>query len=408
MSTNPVAPKRVIALEPYSAAAVEKPDPICLYTRAWRASGTGLFAQELVDGLLTSGAEVTFVSPVVDNAKMEQPRERLRRLRPVREIVGPAPRLVRAFRSLRRIFGSFVALFHARLYARTFIITIPDPLLLFLPILLLLRLTGARVIFIAHDPIPHGWRFPARWRGVEKASHGACYYLSNAVVVLSEASRQKLLESFPRLRVVVDVIEHGDFAFPQAAPIPGNGQLLAFGTVRRNKGVREAIEGCIAARRAGANVHLVVAGEVYREEPDYADECLALALTAPDAVTMQIGYVDDAALPNLIARSDALLMPYRDFFSQSGVALLAASNARPIIASEAGGITSLIQEGMPSTVIAPPVDSDSVANAILRHIATPAERWTELAMAYRLFTLERRSWPSLARRYAALANRIKH
>lgn len=408
MSTNPVAPERVIAVEPHSAAAVEKPEPICLYTRAWRASGTGLFAQELVDGLLASGAEVTFVSPIVDNAKMERPRPGLRRLRPVREMVGPAPRVTRALRSLRRIGGSFLALFRARLHARTFIITIPDPLMLFLPMLLLLRLTGARVIFIAHDPIPHGWRFSQRWRGVEKASHGACYYLSNAVVVLSEASRQKLLECFPRLRVVVDVIEHGDFAFREATPLPGNGQLLAFGTLRRNKGVREAIEGCIAARRSGAPVHLVVAGEIYREEPDYAEECMAIARTAPDAVTIQIGYVEDAALPALIAQSDALLMPYKDFFSQSGVALLAASNARPIIASEAGGITSLIREGMPSTVIERPVDSACVANAVLRHIATPAEQWTEMAMAYRLYTLERRSWPSLARRYAALANKIKH
>jgi hypothetical protein len=30
--------------------------PIAVYTKAWRSSGTGLFAQELVKGLLATGS----------------------------------------------------------------------------------------------------------------------------------------------------------------------------------------------------------------------------------------------------------------------------------------------------------------------------------------------------------------
>lgn len=380
---------------------------ICVYTRAWRTSGTGLFAQELVNALLATGADVTFVSPVIDNLSMEAPRERFHRLRPVREIVEEAPRTARALRSLHRIFGSFSYLMRARLRARTFIVTIPDPLAMFIPMLIILRLTGARIIFIAHDPVPHCWRFSSRWRKFEKKSYELCYRLSTAVVVLSEATRQKLTELFPKVRVPIEVIEHGNFALPDVTPLTGNRQLLLFGTLRRNKGVLEAIDGCIAANRAGVAVRLLVTGEIYREEPNYAEECRLLAETAPDIVSVQVGYVDDTALPALIAGSDALLMPYTEFFSQSGVALLAASNARPIIATKTGGIAALIDEGMPSEVIEKPVNSQNVAEAVARFMANPATEWAEQALAYRETTLERRSWTSIARRYAALANRLR-
>lgn len=385
------------------------PDPalhLCVYTRAWRTSGTGLFAQELVNGLVNAGAEVTFVSPPIDNPEMEAPRPGLRRLRPVREIVTNAPPLMRALRSLRRILGGYACLLRARFHARTFIVSIPDPIGLFVPMMLLLRLTGARLIFIAHDPVPHCWHLSASWRWLEKGVHEASYRLSSVIVVLSEATRSKLQEQFPRVRTPVEVIEHGDFAFRDVTPLPGNGQLLMFGTLRRNKGVREAIEGCIAARRAGAPIHLVVAGEPYFEEKEYAEECRKLGESAPDAVTVRIGYVSDVALPGLIASTDAFVMPYTDFFSQSGVALLAASNARPIIATRAGGISALIDEGMPSEVIAKPVTAGNVFDAVMRYARTSRTEWAERTLAYREVTLERRSWSAIARRYAALANKI--
>ncbi|MET0240103.1 MAG: glycosyltransferase family 4 protein [Sphingobium sp.] len=391
---------------PLDTSSKTAPSSICVYTRAWRTSGTGLFAQELVDGLLKSGVKVTFVSPVVDNAEMEQPRDGLRRLRPVREFVTPALLPVRALRSFIRIFGSIFYLLLARVNNRTFIITIPDPLAFFIPTLFLLRLTRARIIFIAHDPVPHCWRFSKRWRRFEKFAHESCYRLSDTIVVLSEATRLKLLEFFPHVRKPVEVIEHGDFAFRRVTPPPGNGGLLVFGTLRRNKGVLEAIAGCIAAHAAGAPIRLVVAGEPYREEPGYAEQCRDLAATAPEAITLRMGYVDDADLPGLFAECDALVMPYTEFFSQSGVALLAASNARPIIASRAGGIAALIDEGMPSVVVAHPITAENVFTAVMKFRETPNDEWVRRCMEYRDLTLQRRSWKVIAGRYAALAKSL--
>lgn len=386
--------------------AQPEPARLCVYTRAWRTAGAGLFAQELVNGLIASGARVTFIAPPIPSASFESPRPGLVRIRPPRESGPGSPRLVRMARSLARIAGGALCLFRARLSNRIFVVSIPDPLIFSVPMLFLLRLSGGRIIFIAHDPVPHAWRLPARFRRLEMAMHGACYHLAKAVVVLSEPSREKMRSSFPALRQPIEVIEHGVFLLPDPTPAPGSGTLLAFGTVRRNKGILEAIEGVIAARASGIPVRLIVAGGVHSEDRRYAADCIARAETAPDAIELRIGYVADEALPGLFAECDALLMPYTDFFSQSGVALLAASNARPVIAAAAGGIGTLIAEGMPAVTIAAPVSQASVAEAVASFFGTGIDVWRERAADYRDMTLARRSWSVIGAHYLALARRL--
>jgi glycosyltransferase involved in cell wall biosynthesis len=384
-----------------------RPNRLCVYTRSWRRAGAGLFAQELVGGMVAAGAAVTYISPPTPNPAVEAPQPGLTRLRPPRELAAGASRLRRAAISLARMAGGVLSLLRARLSCRVFVVTIPDPLVVSVPALALLRLSGARIIFIAHDPLPHAWRLPPALRGAEVAIHGACYRLANRVVVLSEPSRDKIRAAFPTLRTPVAVIEHGAFVLPVQSPPPGTGTLLAFGTIRRNKGVLEAIGGVIAARAAGIPVRLIVAGAAHAEDRAYAADCIALARTAPDAVDLRIGFIADEALPALFAQSDALLMPYGEFFSQSGVALLAASNARPVIAAAAGGIGALIAEGMPAVTIAVPVSADDVAAAIRQYVATAPQVWRARAEAYRTVTLERRAWPVIADQYLALARTLR-
>jgi len=379
---------------------------MCVMTRTWLSSGAGLFAQELVAGLVHSGAMVTFVAPKAENLAYESPHPRLRRLRPPRERRDSSPRLVRLAYSMARVFSSSASLLWSRLTNRVFIVSIPEPLVFGVPILALLWLTGARLIFVAHDPVPHAWKLPAPFRALELWMHKACYRLASATVVLSEPSAAKIHSVYPDFEGRIEVIEHGVFLLNNPSELPGHRKLLLFGTLRRNKGVREAIEGTLIAVSRGANVSLVVAGEPHNEDASYWRECEALARVAPETIELEIGYVQDDALERLFRECDALLMPYQEFFSQSGVALLAASNARPIIASMAGGIGSLIEEGMPATVIQMPITEQSVASAIEEFLAVSADTWRTRAASYRELTMTKRSWNAIAQRYRTLAEEI--
>jgi glycosyltransferase involved in cell wall biosynthesis len=332
---------------------------------------------------------------------MERPG--LKRIRPPRELTRPAGRLRSATASLLRILGSMAGLLAARFSVRVFIVSIPDPLPIAICLFFLLRLSGAKIIYIVHDPLPHAFRLPKRWRWLELWAIGLSYDLATTIVVLSEASRQRLSEVFPHVHRPIEIIEHGVFPLEGCGEPPGDGKLLCFGTIRRNKHIAQAIEGIALARQDGLPASLLVAGETHKEDRAYEEECQRLARQAGAGVEWLPGYLDDAELPAIMARCDAFLLPYGDFHSQSGVAMLAASNGWPIIATDAGGLSALIEDGLPAQRIEQPVTAQSVARAVAAFMAAPIYTWQTSARAYRERVLERLSWTAIADRYLEVA-----
>ncbi|WP_336973121.1 glycosyltransferase family 4 protein [Sphingobium aromaticiconvertens] len=380
---------------------------LCLFTRAWRASGAGLYASELARGMAQAGVDVTFLAPRSSDPRLEQPMAQLTRLRQPHERPG-AGRLRNLGLSLARMAGGFLLLARARIGGnRLFVMTIMDPLPVALLMLLFLRISGGRIIYVVHDPIPHAWHLPSFLRRLEQAVWRLPYRLVHALVVLAEPTRLALREDVPNLSIPVAVIDLGIFATDAPAPLPGTGTLLLFGTLRSNKGVLEAIAGLrLATARTNAPLRLLVRGGGHRDEAAYLAEIRKAASDAGAVVDLEVGYVDEARLADLIARCDALLMPYKDFHSQSGVALLAAGHARPVIASAAGGIATLMGEGMPCSPIARPVAAATVSDAVIAFLDTPFARWEADAFAYREAMLDRYSWGRIGRRFADLARSL--
>ena len=376
--------------------------PVALYTKAAFSAGAGLFAQELAQGMVEAGGTVLFVAPPAHDKRFERPRSRLIRLRS-REELTSGPRWQRTLSSVMRMITGAIGCLRARLQTRLLIVTIPDPLVFTLPFLALMRLTGARIVYVVHDPLPHAWKLPVRLRWLENSVFGATYKFSSGLVVLSEASRAALRSAYRLGSKPIAVIEHGVFVLGAPHPAPGDGLLLLFGTIRRNKGVLEAIQGVLRARAQGAKIRLIIAGAPDPVEPDYWAGCESLARSHPNAIALEIGYVSDERLNELVASCDAFLMPYRDFHSQSGVAMVAASNARAAITSRAGGLGDLIADGFAAVPIDDPVDAEAVATAILRYVAQPIESWNERASAYRQKTIESRAWPVIGKQYLTFA-----
>jgi glycosyltransferase involved in cell wall biosynthesis len=262
-----------------------------------------------------------------------------------------------------------------------------------------LRLTGAKVHYVVHDPLPHVWKLPRRLRFFENIGYRATYALSSSLIVLSETGKSVLKHNYRLASKPIAVIEHGVFALDTAPCAPGEQRLLLFGTLRRNKSIREAMEAVVAARARGSRATLTVAGSIDGTEPDYWPMCEPIALAHPDAITLEIGYVEQSRLSVLVNECDAFLLPYRDFHSQSGVAMLAASNARTLIASRAGGIGELIADGMAAVAIELPVGTAEITDAILAFEAEPITKWNARALAYREKTMSSRAWEVIGANY---------
>jgi len=80
----------------------------------------------------------------------------------------------------------------------------------------------------------------------------------------------------------------------------------------------------------------------------------------PSAFIDKIGFVEEADVPDLIAQTNAFILAYSDFDSQSGVAVLAGVNSRPVIATFAGGVRDLQALGLAGVEIKQPVTTATI------------------------------------------------
>lgn len=380
---------------------------VCLSTKIWR-SGTGWFAQALAGALAEAGLRTAFVAPAAEPASREPVHPNLRRFVLSREIVVPAPRPARIRASLRRMAGGIAALARLRPTTRTFLFSIPEPLIVTLPVFAALRLTGARIVFIVHDPEPHAWRYRGVARRIERAGHALSYRLANHLVVLTPSAAQGLGRAFGVAAEKVSVIPHGPFTLDGVAPLPGQGRFLVFGTLRRNKGVLAAIGGVTLARRQGHDVRLVLAGEPHPDEPDYWRECEAAIRQDPEGFEVHRRFVPDEELPGILAGIDAFVLAYDGFQSQSGVGVLAAVNRRPVIGTRSGGLAELFDRGMAGETIEDPPSPEGVAAAIGRFRAVSAETWRLRAAEAAIRVTGGLSWPEIGRAYRALIERLEN
>jgi glycogen synthase len=364
---------------------------IALFSKVWR-SGTGLYAQGLARGIAAAGHDLIFIAPIGDPLEVADSAPAIRRIAPVREYVMThrASRPVRIARSLRRIAEGSAGLLRARLATSRFVVTIPEPLPIWLTQLILLRASGAQVIFVCHDPEPHAWSLPSWLRWLERGALSLSYRLASQIVVLSSAGKVALTDRFDIPAERIHVVPHGAFDVAPAGPLPGNRRLLLFGTIRRNKNVIAAIKAVAGLRSCG--VHLVVAGGPDANDSAYVDECRALAAELPESVALEVGYIEDERVAALMADSDALLLPYTNFDSQSGVAVLAGMVGRPVVCAAAGGIPDLIKGGLAAEIIQPPGGVEQITAGIKRFLDEPPEQWTAKAVAGREMLCRELDW----------------
>ena len=130
---------------------------------------------------------------------------------------------------------------------------------------------------------------------------------------------------------------------------------LFFGHVRPFKGLDIALR---AWRELKTVVTLVVAGEAWwKGEAEY--RALAEGL---NNIRFDFRFIPDAEIATYFAAADVVLAPYR-IEAQSGVALTAFHFARPVIATNVGGLPEIIEEGL-NGMLVPPEDPSALALAV--------------------------------------------
>ncbi|WP_217915589.1 glycosyltransferase family 4 protein [Miltoncostaea marina] len=236
------------------------------------------------------------------------------------------------------------------------------------------RLAGARVVWTAHNVLPHARVFPD-----DAAERRRLVTASDLVIAHSAATLAALERMGARPRAAV-VLPLGPIADgPPPARVPGSGpgprRLLFLGQVLEHKGVEDLLAAMRAAGEgAGADLRLVVAGRC----PDRALAGRLRALAAPlgGRVRLRLEQVPGDELTALMGEADAVVLPFRRITTSSS-ARLALEMGRPLIVP-----ALLALDGLPDAAVMRYDGSvDGLAGALGEVATMPAARLAAMSAA---------------------------
>lgn len=139
-------------------------------------------------------------------------------------------------------------------------------------------------------------------------------------------------------------------------------QLLFFGMIRPYKGVDVLLK---AIARV-PDVQLVIAGEFWGGTKAYRELIKELGLTS--RVTILAGYIESDELARLIAKTDAVVLPYRSGTASWNVSL-AHAYGTPVIATTAGSLGSQVNEAIDGLLCKP--DNVASLTKAIKHFYEP-------------------------------------
>ncbi|MQY02894.1 glycosyltransferase [Actinomadura macrotermitis] len=194
-----------------------------------------------------------------------------------------------------------------------------------------LRPLGLRLVWTAHNVLPHSRVFAD-----DAAARRRLVRASDLVIVhaLSALDGLAALGAHPRR---AEVVPHGPFPAPELPAPAGRGRFLFLGMIAEYKGVEDLLA-AFAALPAGHEATLTVAGSC--PDPALAARLKELAAPVADRVTLRLERIPDAELAGLYADADVVVLPFRQI-TTSGSALLALAHGRPLLVPDLPGLAEL-------------------------------------------------------------------
>lgn len=213
----------------------------------------------------------------------------------------------------------------------------------------------------------------------------------------------RLVERWTTLRVTINettplapglagvTVLHGHYrdwfaSVPRSEAVPG--RLAYAGLVRRYKNVDGLVRAFRAARAADPTLSLHVAGNPSSEE---LARSVRDAAEGDEAVRLDLRFLDDAALVDVVTSAELVVLPYRHMHN-SGTALLALSLDRPVLVPDNATTRALATEVGPGWVqtFTGELDAAALRTALERvradAVGTPdlsAREWDDAGRAHR-------------------------
>ena len=230
-----------------------------------------------------------------------------------------------------------------------------------------LRRAGIKTVVIVHNALPH------ERRPGDKLLTNLVLRPADKRISLSKTVHKQLDDVFGVSSVVVPhpVYDHFGPAPDRrtardSLDLPPDAEvLLFFGFVRQYKGLDVLLQAMPKIVASRPTVRLVVAGEFYESQQPYRDAVARLAIG--EHVRFDDAYIPADLVPSYFAAADVVVQPYRSA-TQSGVAQIAFNYSCPVITTDVGGLTEIVDSGVTGIVV-DRADPSLVADAVVRFFA---------------------------------------
>lgn len=267
----------------------------------------------------------------------------------------------------------------------------------------LLRWFGIPAIYTAHDVEPHMTAGQEHRADLQKV-----YDSVVRIIVHAESNKRELVSVFAVDASKIAVIPHGSYDFlcarepltkdaaRERVGVPrGKKVILFFGLIKRYKGLEYLVDAFEEVRGRVKDAFLLIVGDVYAGDPEghrYYTQMID-GLRGRDDVLCVASYVPVEAVGQYLAAADVVVLPYTRTY-QSGVLLAAYAAGRPVVVTDTGGLSEVVEEGRSGFVV-PPGDAKALAIGMMdiladserlnamgeraRHLATAVYGWDAIA-----------------------------
>jgi glycosyltransferase involved in cell wall biosynthesis len=234
--------------------------------------------------------------------------------------------------------------------------------------------------------------------------------MASAVVVMTEAARDRLLERFDVEPAKVVTIPHGAATPPirDARDLSATPTVLTWGLIGRGKGIEWAIDAMVDLQDLAPRPRYVIAGRTHPKVLAFEGEAYRDMLTrrartngVSASVSFDPGYRDLPSLMRLIQNASVVVLPYdsRDQVT-SGVLVDAIAAGRPVVATAFPHAVELLSSG--AGIVVPHEDPAALAAAVRRVLTEPGLAASMASEAARL--APQLGWRGIAGRYGDLAD----
>ena len=231
--------------------------------------------------------------------------------------------------------------------------------------------------------------------------------VTDRIIVHEEVFRSRLIEEYQINPARVEIINHGVPEVPGDPPAQRSKRILLFGYLKWYKGIDIALRAFCEVATEFPDWKLIIAGGLPAGLGEghphirFYNYLRALSHQLGKRVEF-LGYVGDAAIPELFRQADLVLFPYRVLFSASGPLALAIGYRKAFIISEP------LRPILPTWPLWCPNSPDRWAQTLRRLMGDEAV----IAHAEILADLLKstRTWPDtarqIARRYGAVESLV--